>query len=81
MSKLLGCPFCGKKPEMSQREDGCNDLGQYIAYHTISCNRCGIYITKISRFFLVEGSVVFKVNGYEECIEVWNRRADNGTVC
>lgn len=81
MTEIKGCPFCGAKPEIWQSSSGHNNRGQYTANFTIKCNKCNISITRESRFALEAGSAVFEANGYVECINAWNRRADNGTVC
>lgn len=77
MIKLKPCPFCGEKPEIWQSSTGHNNYGQYTAQYTIKCYKCGISITRESQFALRDGAVVFKANGYVECINVWNRRENN----
>ena len=78
MIELKPCPLCGAKPEIWLSGTGHNNHGQYTARYTINCRTCSIGFSYESLFVLRGGSVVFKENGYDECIKAWNRRVDNG---
>ena len=77
MIEIKGCPFCGEKSEIWLTSQGHDCCGKYTAQYTIKCHKCGISITRESRFALKYGAVVFEANGYDECIKMWNRRIDN----
>lgn len=75
--KLKECPFCGGKAEIKEFSNGHKGNGEFTANYKVGCQKCNIYFQFQSMFVLDKGQPKFIQNGYEKCIETWNRRADN----
>lgn len=75
---LKPCPFCGGKAYIQKLTSGYTGSGEFIAGYEVGCKTCNIKFKAESRFALIDGQPVFKTNGYDRCVEQWNRRADNG---
>ena len=64
MIELKPCPFCGEKDDIDYGVMG----GTMKGFDYVQCQNCGAEIHSIH-------------NGkYIEAIELWNRRADNGSM-
>lgn len=77
MNELKPCPFCGAKANIREYGCGHNCAGEFTASYEVKCPDCQIKFQFDSRFSLVNGQPVFKQNGYEKCVEAWNRRAND----
>lgn len=78
MAELKPCPFCGAKAYLREYGNGHRGTGEFIANYEVGCEKCKIHFRYESLFTLVNGQPQFSRNGYDMCIEAWNRRADNG---
>lgn len=72
--ELKPCPFCGAEAMMREFSCGHGGNGEFSAMYEVGCNECKIKFVRESKFRLINGHPVFSVNGYDECIEAWNRR-------
>lgn len=72
--ELKSCPFCGGQATMREYSCGHGGNGEFSASYEVKCSECGIKFNRESRFRLINGQSVFSVNGYDECVEAWNRR-------
>ena len=77
MDKLKPCPFCGGEATIKHFSSGHNGNGMFTASYKVGCNKCKIDFIHTSEFKLVDGQPKFIVNGFDEAIEAWNRRAGN----
>ena len=77
-TELKPRPFCGGKAEMREYANGHKGSGEFTASYEVKCPKCKIYFHYDSVFTLKKGQPVFEQNGYEKCIEAWNRREDDG---
>ena len=75
--KLKPCPFCGG--EATIREFACGSAGNgwFSASYEVGCKDCKIKFLRESKFSLINGHPVFSKNGYDECIDAWNRRVSD----
>nr|DAP09449.1 MAG TPA: restriction alleviation protein [Caudoviricetes sp.] len=80
MEELKSCPFCGGKAEIREYGNGHNGNGVFVANYEVGCNECNIKFCFESRFFLENGQPTFIQNGYEKCVEAWNRREGTNVV-
>ena len=48
-----------------------------MAVRMVGCKDCKIKFLRESKFSLINGHPVFSNNGYDECIDAWNRRASD----
>lgn len=75
-SELKPCPFCGEKAYIKRINYGHNSCGRFVETYAIGCTSCKIRFTKDSEFTMEYGAhPVIRKNGYEECVNAWNRRA------
>ena len=75
MAELKPCPFCGGKANIREFAHGHSGAGEFTASYEVGCPKCKIVFRYDSRFVLENGIPKFKENGYEKCVEAWNRRA------
>lgn len=66
MTELKPCPFCGG--EIEERGGSCN-YGKHIMTLDLKCKGCGTIFKFKSKWVTAP---------YNETIEAWNRRTDNG---
>ena len=76
--KLKPCPFCGGEATIREFACGSTGNGGFSASYEVGCKDCKIKFLRESKFSLINGHPVFSKNGYEECINAWNRRANDG---
>lgn len=70
---ILPCPFCGLPAEC--RESGSKvTRDSFSVTHSIGCFTCGVMFTRQSTFKLNTGSIVYEKNGFQDALELWNRR-------
>lgn len=74
---LKPCPFCGGEAAFREYGNGHKGTGEFTACYEIGCAKCKIYFRFDSVFRLKNGQPIFETNGYDKCIEAWNRRVDN----
>lgn len=72
--ELKPCPFCGSNASMRQYASGHKGNGEFSAQYEVGCGKCKVYFRFESIFSLESGQPKFKQNGYDMCIEAWNRR-------
>ena len=75
--KLKPCPFCGGKATIREFACGSTGNGEFSASYEVGCKDCKIKFLRESKFSLIDGHPVFSENGYDECIDAWNRRAND----
>ena len=63
---LKPCPFCGGSVE--ETGGSCN-FGKHVMTLSVICRGCRTKYQFMAKF---------KENPYEETVEAWNRRVDNG---
>lgn len=73
---LKPCPFCGGEAYIMlvEKKSGV-DFG---ATFEVGCNRCECSFREESRWHIDYGRLRTDKDGYMDCLERWNRRADNG---
>ncbi len=79
MTELKPCPFCGEKAYIKEYANGHKNKGntrEFVANYEVGCKSCGIHFNYESRFVLENGQPKFSQNGYDKCVEVWNRRVN-----
>ena len=74
MDKLKPCPFCGGKAEITETASG-HGSREFTMEYRIGCQSCRVYFRRETRLRIEGGKPVFIVNGYQEAINDWNRRA------
>ena len=74
MTKLKPCPFCGRSATINKISGGYCGSGTYSACYEISCSDCKIKFVRESKFELIEGKPRIIKDGYQECLDAWNRR-------
>lgn len=77
-NELKPCPFCGGKASTLQTSTGYSG-GEFSASFEIGCNECKIRFRGTSYFVIKNGTPIVSVDGYKEAINLWNRRANDGT--
>lgn len=77
MPELKPCPFCGQKPEIITISIGSN-ISEYLATFAIRCPDCKIGFKYDSKFGLRNGKPVIIKDGYQNCVNDWNRRSEDG---
>ena len=75
--KLKPCPFCGGEATIREFACGSTGNGEFSASYEVGCNDCKIKFLRESKFSLINGHPVFSKNGYDECIDAWNRRTND----
>lgn len=75
--KLKPCPFCGGEATIREFACGSTGNGEFSASYEVGCKDCKIKFLRESKFSLINGHPVFSKNGYDECINAWNRRAND----
>lgn len=76
-NELKPCPFCGGKAEIREYANGHKGSGEFTANYEVGCNKCKIKFHFETIFVLKNGQPKFIQNGYDKCIESWNRRTEN----
>ena len=74
--KLKPCPFCGEIPKISNSSIDYSACSFGVTY-TVACPECKISFKGHSEIIVKNGEPTVLQNGYLDCIEKWNRRADN----
>lgn len=74
---LKPCPFCGGEAYVREYAFGHSGSGGFTASYEVGCTMCKIAFKSDSKFTLKNGQPVFTVNGYEKCVNAWNRRAND----
>ena len=77
-TKLKPCPFCGGEANITNTGYGYGS-GSFNADYEVGCCNCKIRFRGTSYILMKNGVPVVSVDGYKECVELWNRRADDGT--
>lgn len=77
MPDLKPCPFCGGEAYVREYNFGHSGGTGFYASHEIGCRGCNIAFTATSTFSLCCGELEYTKNGYERCLEKWNRRTYN----
>lgn len=73
-TELKPCPFCGSIPVINETSTH-NYPNYYSVGYNISCPGCHIYFGSTTEIEVVNGLPIVNKNGYQECIDQWNRRA------
>ncbi len=76
--ELKPCPFCGGKANIVQTSTGYS-VGEFSASFEIGCAECRIRFRGTSYFVIKNGTPIVSIDGYNEIINLWNRRANDGT--
>ena len=76
--ELKPCPFCGSQPKITTISN-CYGGEGFSTVYEISCSQCKIGFRATTYFCMKDGEPIITINGYKECIDKWNRRADNET--
>ena len=75
-TELKPCPFCGRKANIYITGKGIQSDAFTVDYE-VGCGECRIRF-KGTTYILMHGEEpMVSVDGYKECIELWNRRADH----
>lgn len=78
--KLKPCPFCGGQAYIKEKFFGHKGNGTFTATYLVGCDKCEFSFSKESEFCLELGQPVFKQNGYEKCVEQWNKRVGDSNA-
>ena len=78
--KLKPCPFCGGQAYIKEKNCTHYRDGTFGATYYVGCDTCGFSLCNISEFCLEAGQVVFKQNGYEKCVDQWNKRVGDSNA-
>ena len=75
-TELKPCPFCGRKASIVKTG---NDMssGAFIVNYEVGCKECRIRFRGTTYIYMKGGEPMVSVDGYKECIDQWNRRADD----
>lgn len=76
-NKLKPCPFCGGKVELREIAIVPSESREFTVSYKIRCPKCNIKFVFESRFRIEKGQQVITQNGYEKCVEAWNRRVED----
>ena len=76
--ELKPCPFCGGEAKITKSGYG-HSKDYYSADYRIGCERCGFDFKATSYFGVKDGVPFVSVDGYEQIVDKWNRRANDGT--
>ena len=74
MDELKPCPFCGGKAFLDLKSKSHGE--HFGATFEVGCRNCCFSFKKDSRWYIANGQIMTDKDGYKECIEAWNRRAD-----
>lgn len=72
-NNLKPCPFCGSKPIINRTNTIHTPAGYSVGYK-VECLECHIYFGSCTDIHVEKGLPVIDRNGYQECIDMWNRR-------
>ena len=72
MDKLLPCPFCGQTPKLQEDFRYPWPERERTRAYEVVCQNPDCIIGKVDAHYRLTK---------REIVELWNRRADNGTVC
>jgi hypothetical protein len=72
--EIKKCPFCGG--EANIKIVGKSTGEHFGATFEIGCNKCKYYFREESRWYINNGQIVTDKDGYNDCIEKWNRRVE-----
>lgn len=70
------CPFCGAQPKVTVKSCGYTS-GYFYEEYDIKCVDCRIGFSGKSCFVTKNGLPVVSIDGYQECLDRWNRRAND----
>lgn len=74
-NNIKPCPFCGSKPVVN--ETSTTHLpDRYLVGYQIECPKCHVYFGSCTEIRVEKGSPIVDKNGYQECIDMWNRRVN-----
>lgn len=84
MIELKSCPFCGGEASASCERKVkllyAVSMPIFAIECRVGCEKCGIYFRQNSVISRAEYiAPVTNRDRYEEAVEAWNRRADNGS--
>lgn len=78
MTELKPCPFCGGRAtvqgEHTKTYDVWANYPVLCAKYRVGCEKCGIYFWQLHEIQLTDGQPAVLKNGYDEAVEMWNRR-------
>lgn len=78
MIKLRPCPFCGGRATVQGEHTKTYDIWAnhpvLCAKYRVGCEKCGIYFWQLHEIQLTDGQPAVLKNGYDEAVEMWNRR-------
>ena len=77
MAELKPCPFCGMKAEIFTISIGSNSA-EFLATFAVRCPNCKVGFKYDAKFCLKDGKPVVMKDGYQQCVNDWNRRAEDG---
>lgn len=74
--KLKPCPFCGRNATIAMVGKGMSS-GTFTVDYEVGCDNCRIRFKRTTYILIKCGEPLVSVDGYKECIDLWNRRADD----
>ena len=74
--KLKPCPFCGRNASIAKTSTGVQS-GSFTVDYEVGCGECRIRFRSTTYILMEGGEPIVSVDGYKECIDLWNRRADH----
>lgn len=74
-TELKPCPFCGGKASISIVGKGL-ESGTFTVTYEVGCTECRIKFKGTTYLLIKDGEPMVSVDGYKECTDLWNRRAD-----
>lgn len=77
MISLKPCPFCGARATVNTRAYGYR-TGTFTVTHEVGCTQCHIKFEEESAYTVKNGEPITLRDGYRKCVELWNRRVENG---
>ena len=80
MAEIKPCPFCGRKPKINQNgKTEHTIIGQFVSLcvtFEIKCPKCHASFNG-KTYVRIEGhNIIQEGDGYQDCIEQWNKRVE-----